>query len=72
VRFLYQGNTGRSTTIFDTFAWPTERTLEDFVSMILTMAQHKKQLSTPNVNKECKQVLCNKWCEFKVLGKGKN
>jgi hypothetical protein len=48
--------------------WPGQ--LEDFgVHEILTLAQHvNKNLSTSNIN-ECKQALCNKWYEFKVLGK---
>jgi hypothetical protein len=29
------------------------------------------QLSTSNVNNECKQALSNKWFAFKVLGRGK-
>jgi hypothetical protein len=59
--------------LFDTFAWPTGSTPEDFgINDILTLAKHfNKQLSTSNMKDECKQALCNEWYEFKVIGKGK-
>jgi hypothetical protein len=42
--------------------------MEDFgVSDILTLAQHfNKQLSTSNMNDECKHVFGNEWYAFKV------
>jgi hypothetical protein len=65
-RFLHQGNIEKSITVFGTFAWPTGSTLEDpSISEVLTLAEHfNQQLSTPNMNDECKQVLCNEWYEF--------
>jgi hypothetical protein len=71
--FFNQGVIERSTTIFDTFTWPTGSALEDYgVNEVLAVDEHfKKQLSLTNKNEDCMQAVHNEWYEFKVLGKGK-
>jgi hypothetical protein len=71
-RFFNQRVIERSTTIFDTFTWPTGSALEDYgVNEVVALAEHlKKQLSPTKENEDCMQAV-HEWYEFKVLGKGK-
>ncbi|XP_040177111.1 zinc finger protein 862-like [Rana temporaria] len=72
-RFLIQRNIERSTAVFDTFAWPSGKALQDYgVDDITALAQHfQKQLSAPEMHEKSMHAIHNEWYEFKVLGKGK-